>query len=324
VSSVELDFRPVFDSIEDAYPVSRLQAGMLFHSAYSPETATYHDVFSFHLRAALDVEKLRASIQLMGRRHAALRTSFDLSEFSEPLQLVHSEIETPLEVADLRALAHDDQEEAIREWAEQERKRPFDFKKPALFRVQVHRRSQGTFEFSFSFHHAILDGWSVAVLLTELFRKYLGLLGNQALELPPAPAALFQQFIALERKAIESADQSKFWEEYLEGATVNNIARWPLEDQPYVKRVVQHLQPLKLELSKDLNSLAQSVGVPLKSALLAAHVRVMGMVTGSHDVITGLVVNGRPEEEGGDLAVGLFLNTLPQRIRLIGGPGVSW
>jgi amino acid adenylation domain-containing protein len=222
----------------------------------------------------------------------------------------------------LRGLTDDEQEAAIREWAEEEHKRSFDFKQPPLFRVQLHRRSKATFQFSFSFHHAILDGWSVAVLLTELFRNYLGLLGNQVLELPPAPATVFQQFIVLERQAIESADQRKFWEEYLEGATVNSIARWPLEDQPYeVRRVVQHLEPLTPELSEKLRSLSQSVGVPLKSALLAAHVRVMGMLSGSNDVITGLVANGRPEEEGGDLAVGLFLNTLPQRTRLLGG---SW
>src|ERR1700688_4366627 len=295
MSSVELNIQPGSVSIEDAYPLSRLQAGMLFHSAYSPETAVYHDILSFHLGAVLDVEKLRASIQVMGRRYAVLRTSFELSEFSEPLQLVHSEIEAPLQVEDLRGLTDDEQEAAIREWAEEEHKRPFDFKQPPLFRVQLHRRSKATFQFSFSFHHAILDGWSVAVLLTELFRNYLGLLGNQVLELPPAPAAVFQQFIVLERQAIESADQRKFWEEYLEGATVNSIARWPLEDQPYeVRRVVQHLEPLTPELSEKLRILSQSVGVPLKSALLAAHVRVMGMLSGSNDVITGLVGDGRP------------------------------
>jgi amino acid adenylation domain-containing protein len=322
MSITELDAHAQSVPIADAYPVSRLQAGMLFHSAYSPETAVYHDIFSFHLRTALNVQMLRASIQEMGRRYAVLRTSFDLSEFSEPLQLVHAEIEAPLQVDDLRGLTNDEQEAAIRAWVGREHAWPFDFKQPPLFRVQLHRRSDDTFQFSFSFHHAILDGWSVAVLLTELFQHYLASVKNQVLELPPAPASAFQQFIMLEREAIGSPEQRTFWEQYLEGTTVNSIARWPLEEQSeHVRRVVQYEAPLTPELSEDVTRLVHAMGVPLKSALLAAHVRVMGLVSGTTDVLTGLVANGRPEEEDGERAVGLFLNTLPIRMRL---PGGSW
>jgi amino acid adenylation domain-containing protein len=295
---------------------------MLFHSAYSPETAVYHDIFSFHLRTALHVETLRASIQEMSRRYPVLRTSFDLSEFSEPLQLVHVGIDVPLHVEDLRGLAHDEQEAAIRAWVGREHAWPFDFKRPPLFRVQLHRRSDDTFQFSFSFHHAILDGWSVAVLLTELFQHYLASMTHQVLTLPPPPASAFQQFIALEREAIASPEQRAFWEHYLEGTTVSSIARWPLAAPTgEVRRVVQYEAPLTPALSDEVTRLVQTMGVPLKSALLAAHVRVTGLVSGTTDVLTGLVANGRPEEEDGERAVGLFLNTLPHRMRL---PGGSW
>ena len=322
MSTIELSSEAAGVSIEDAYPLSRLQAGMLFHSAYSPETAVYHDIFSFHLRAVLNVEMLRESIREIGRRYAVLRTSFELSEFSEPLQLVRAEIEAPLQVEDLRHLTHDEQKQAIGEWAGMEHARPFDFKQPPLFRVQIHRRSEASFQFNFSFHHAILDGWSVAVLLTELFQHYLASLKKQVVALPPPPESAFQQFIMLERQAIESAEQRTFWEEYLEGATVNSIARWPVGNEAEeVRRVVQYEAPLAAELSERLKRMVHSMGVPLKSALLAAHVRVMGLVSGSVDVLTGLVANGRPEEEGGERAVGLFLNTLPLRMRL---PGGSW
>lgn len=318
----ELDSQPPPVTIEDAYPVSRLQAGMLFHSAYSPDTAVYHDIFSFHLRAALSVETLRRSIQAMCRRHAVLRNSFELSEFSEPLQLVHADVEAPLQVDDVRGLTSDEQEAAVRAWAGREHARPFDFKQPPLFRVQLHRRTEETFQFSFSFHHAILDGWSVAVLLTELFQHYLASLRHEVPDPPPAPATAFQQFIVLERDAIGSTEQRTFWEAYLEGATVNSLARWPADDRPeQARRVVQYEAPLTPELSERLKRLVHAMGVPLKSALLSAHVRVMGLLSGSDDVLTGLVANGRPEEEGSERAVGLFLNTLPHRMRLSGG---SW
>jgi amino acid adenylation domain-containing protein len=322
MSSVEIDVQAAPVAIEDAYPVSRLQAGMLFHSAYSPETAIYHDIFSFHLRADMDVEKFRSSIREIGNRHPVLRTSFDLAEFSEPLQLVHAEIEVPLEVEDLRGLTAAQQQSAIREWAQREHRQSFDFKQAPLFRVQLHRRAADTFQFSFSFHHAILDGWSVAVLLTDLFRHYLGSLRKQPVTLPPTQPEAFQQFILLEREAIESAEQRRFWEEYLDEMTVNTLARLPMEKQAdQAARVVQLCVPLSPELSQGSRQLAQSMGVPLKSVLLAAHVRVMGLLCGTDDVVTGVVANGRPEEEGGDRAVGLFLNTLPQRTKL---PGGTW
>ena len=320
MSTIELDIHPADDMIEDAYPLSRLQAGMLFHSAYSPETAVYHDIFSFHIQADLDVEKFRRSLREIVGRYPVLRTSFDLSEFSEPLQLVHADSEVPLEVEDLCGLTSAEQDSAIRAWARQEQQHCFDFKQAPLFRVQLHRRSGGTFQFNFSFHHAILDGWSVAVLLTDLFQHYLGLLKKQPVQLPSTQPEAFQQFIVLEREAINSTEQRKFWEEYLDEMTVNSLIRLPTQEHPdQTTRVVQLLVPLGPQVSDRLRRLAQSLGVPLKSVLLAAHVRVMGLVSGASDVVTGVVANGRPEEEGGDRAVGLFLNTLPQRTQLAGG-----
>src|SRR6185312_13116636 len=77
--------------VVDAYPLTALQAGMLFHSELMPEAGQYHDIFSFHLRMPFDEEALRATLQQLIDLHPVLRTSFNLSEFSEPLQLVHEE-----------------------------------------------------------------------------------------------------------------------------------------------------------------------------------------------------------------------------------------
>ena len=93
--------------IEDAYPLIELQAGMLFHAAYSAETSVYHDVFGCRVGAALEEDTLRAALATVAARHAALRTRFALSGYSRPLQLVEQETTIPLQVYDLR-----DQDEA--------------------------------------------------------------------------------------------------------------------------------------------------------------------------------------------------------------------
>jgi amino acid adenylation domain-containing protein len=89
------DKQQIPDNVEDAYPLTALQMGMIFHSEYSQESAIYHDIFSFHLKAPLEIQVLQAAIEYLVKRHAVLRTSFQLTGFSEPLQLVHQKVKFP-------------------------------------------------------------------------------------------------------------------------------------------------------------------------------------------------------------------------------------
>ena len=192
------------DEIEDAYPLAMLQAGMLFHSEYAAGVATYHDVFSFRLRAPFDEDALRSAVEHLMLRHSVLRTSFDVSSFSEPMQLVHRSAPVPLAVDDVTHLETVEQEDVISSWLSDEGKTRFDWAQPPLFRIQVHRRSEHTFQFSLSFHHAILDGWSVASMLTELFQSYLSNLGQSVTQMSRCLKTSYRDFVALERQAIRS------------------------------------------------------------------------------------------------------------------------
>ena len=110
----EEDRRKLPPAVEDAYPLSRLLAGLVFHSEYSLDYIVY--VSSLHLRLPLDIEKLQTTLDQMANRHEMLRTSFALSGFSEPLQLVHQTTHLPLFVEDLRHLSAAEQESRIAEW----------------------------------------------------------------------------------------------------------------------------------------------------------------------------------------------------------------
>ena len=216
--------------MEDAYPLVDLQAGMLFHSAYSPQTAVYHDVFSSRIRAAFDEDRLREAIRRVMGRHAVLRTRFALSGYSVPLQLVQREAAVPLAVTDLRSLGAEGQSAAVRDWLEGEKGRPFDWTAAPLFRLQVHRLSADVFQFSLSFHHAILDGWSVATLLAELFQQYAesGERGAESGEgLRPAPGLAYRDFVALESRAVESGETASYWEQVV-GSAVRTQLQLPV------------------------------------------------------------------------------------------------
>lgn len=305
------------DGLEDAYPLAMMQAGMLFHSDYAPESAEYHNVSSFHVRAPLAVGALREAIRQLISRHPVLRTSFDLVGFSQPLQLVHRVVETPLEVTDLAGLSPARQEEALDRWIEGEKWKRFDWSRPPLLRFYVHRRSDEAFQFAMAEHHAILDGWSVASLLAELFQIYLSILDKGVSRPEPSPPNLFREFIALEREALESEGCKKYWRDQLSELTASKLPRPSSRPDPGAPART-HVTPVRIsrQVSRALTELAGTMRVPVKTLMLAAHLRVLALIVGELDVVTGVVTHGRPEEVGGERALGLFLNSAPFRLKL--------
>ncbi|HSF43044.1 MAG TPA: non-ribosomal peptide synthase/polyketide synthase [Thermoanaerobaculia bacterium] len=306
--------------VEDAYPLARLQAGMLFHSDTDGEAAVYHDLHSFHARARLDLDLLREALQQMAALHPALRTSFHFAGYSEPLQLVHAEVEVPIEVHDLRLLDPAEQEAAVAEWLRREGRSAFDWSRPPLLVFHVHRRSEETFQLTMSFHHAILDGWSSASLLTELFRRYVALLEGTPLSEPP-PVVVYRDFVALERRALASEEGRNLWRRLLDGAPVTRLPRLSAAPQGARGEARTHELRIPDQIAAGLRQAALSAGVPLKSVLLATHLKALSVVSGDSDVTTGLVLHGRPEHADGERVLGLFLNSLPFHLRLGGG---SW
>ncbi len=308
--------------VEDAYPLAVLQAGMLFQSEYSREMALYHDAFSFHLELELDVAVLRQVLQEMAARHPVLRTSFDLLHHETPLQLVHREVEVPLQVEDLRHLSSAEQGTLLETWLESERRRPFAWERPPLVRFALHRRTDQTVQFSLIFHHAILDGWSFASFLAELFPRYRAALRG---EVWPAEAlsTSYREFVALERQALESELSQRYWRERLAEVTRSGASshggRSRAASRPG-QLLIREI-PLPEQMGVGLRRLARLAAVPLKSVLLAAHVRVRSVLEGSREVVTGFVSNGRPEVGDGERVLGLFLNSVPFCLKLAGG---SW
>ncbi|HJX28313.1 MAG TPA: condensation domain-containing protein, partial [Thermoanaerobaculia bacterium] len=304
--------------VEDAYPLALLQAGMVFHTEQSPETAAYHDIFSYHLRAPFDPDALRAAIDLAAERHPVLRTSFALTGFSEPLQLVHRDARPPLSVDDLRHFDDGARADALRAWMDAEKRHRFTWSRPPLLRFQVHRLTGDELQLSVSFHHAILDGWSVATLLTELFQQYLALLGREA-SVPPAPVLPYREFVAEERRALESGETLTWWMRKLGTGTPSRLARWPFTPDAGARQVRLPATIIDRETTEGLRRLADTAGVPLKSVLLAAHLRVVSLWSGDDGAVTGLVSNGRSESGDGERVLGLFLNTVPFRVDLAAG-----
>jgi amino acid adenylation domain-containing protein len=312
----EADRRKLPTDVKDAYPLSQLQAGMVFHSEFSPDYILY--VSSLQLRLPVDIEKLQLTLEEMTNHHEMMRTSFALTGFSEPLQLVHETVHPPLVVEDLRRFPPAEQEIRIAEWITIEMRRRFDWTKAPLFRFHVHLRGEDRIQFTMT--EPFLDGWSVASFFTEFFERYLAVLNGNSVPPEPPLAASYRDFVSLEREALQSEECRNFWTRTLAGAPASRLTRRPVTALDADVREVMRVQAeVPAEVSDGLKRLAQSIEVPLKSVLLAAHMKVLSLVTSQSDVLTGLLINGRPEEADGERVLGAFLNTVPLRMDLNGG-----
>ncbi len=313
------------EGLEDAFPLSMVQSGMLAHMELEPGAEippAYHNVNSWHMRARFEPALFQAAVQDVVDRHPMLRASFDLTSYSEPLQLIHRHTELRVKVEDLRSLPAGEREREVESFIQRENQALLDLTVPPLLRFHVHRLTDETFQFTLTEPHSISDGWSTTSTLTEIFHRYLKGLGGEPLPVEPPSEVTFRDFVRLERQALASAETRAFWDRMLGDPTVTRLPRWPAALRRTAGRQEHKLYfDLDPELVGGLRRLAEVAGVPLKSVIVAAHHKVMSLMSGERDLLTGLVFNGRPEESGGTDVRGLFLNTLPFRLRVEEG---SW
>ena len=305
--------------LEDAYPLASMQLGMLYHMNLTRDdpVPAYHNVFQYRVDRAIDVGVLRRALERVIARHAVLRTSFDLTHYSQPLQLVHARVQPILSVIDLSGLDPSGREREIAHFLVRENRRLVDVTRAPLLRFTVHRLAPDRFCFTMTELHAIAEGWGTYLTLEELRRTYLALSGVGALPQSPAPAHLYREFVRLEQEALGSEEHREFWTRQLEGAPRTRLPRLPDALRRRSGRAGRtRIVELEPQLAERLFALVASSGLPLKSLLLAAYLRVLAELGGSREVLSGLSVHNRPTEEGADAALGVFVNTVPMRMKL--------
>ena len=297
--------------VVDVYPLSRVQAGMAVEMLAGGGDFLYHNVTSFRVRdaVAFDEAALRSALNVLARRHEVLRTSVQLSGLSVPTQLVHGTTLIPLEVHDLAALSPEGQHTALTEFQRVERADPFDVSRAPMLRVHAHLTGEGGWWITLTECHVILEGWSHHSLLMEILAVYSQIRdGAEVVE--PAPAAVrFADYVAAELTALDSAEDRAYWREVIEGRARFALPGAWRDTESKRERFQTVLKYADLE--DGLRSLASLAGVSFKSVMLAAHLKVMSMLTEEASFFTGLVCDGRPEAAGAERVLGMYLNTVP-------------
>ncbi|HYP38794.1 MAG TPA: amino acid adenylation domain-containing protein, partial [Chloroflexia bacterium] len=303
--------------IEDIYPLSPAQQGLLFHSLYAPGAGTYFTQFVCTLQGEVDVAALERAWQEVAARHPALRASFVWEDVQEPLQVVHHrELRIPFALHDLAEMPTDELDGWIDNFLREDRNRGFNLSKAPLMRLTLLRTQDAAYQLIWSHHHLLLDGWSVSLILGEVFAFYAAILNGQ--EPPPAQPRPHRDYIEwLQRQDLSKAET--FWRQELHGFSMPTpLVVGPAQNghAPVEHDYAEQHILLSAEETASLQSLARQHGLTMTTIMQGAWALLLSRYSGLEDVLFGTVASGRsvdlPEIES---IAGMLINTLPLRVR---------
>ena len=283
---------------EDAYPLSYLQKAFIEHSQLY---GSYHDIMSEKVNAPWDEKLFRAAWQDMVEKYAILRTVFDFSN-EESVQCVLREYQGVIQVVNWQAQTLESVTDDYAAWFKFESQRKFDTRIP-LWRMTVHIYGNNEFAFTFANHHAILDGWSASMLLPEFIQRYQDYVEGNEIQVQ-TETLKFNTHIAAEIQSLQSNESYTFWQKHLTNVELPN---WTGNTAKDIYRISNDLSILH----DQLEYISASMGVSPRSIVLAAHMWVLAKVNGTDKITSSIVRHSRLEVDGGDTAIGLFLNPLP-------------
>ncbi|MBC8544813.1 non-ribosomal peptide synthetase [Bianquea renquensis] len=305
---------------EDLYPVSPIQMGMFLYTRMYPDVPMYLDQFIYQVKLdSFSYVFFCQCMETMVQKHAIMRTTFDFTRFPQPLQIVRQGLSLSrlISMEDLRALP--DPQTQIRAYLEDDLSNHFELEKDFLWRIKIFWLGEGAYCIVLSFHHAILDGWSVATFMSELVKLYeIGVKRNFHWEPEPA-ASTFRDYIAYTMGRTQSDQDMAYWHEVLDGFHYNalpyNPEKTPLSQMRRTHIVIRDLPNF---YQHKLQSYAYKNKVSLKELCIAAYVFLLRITSYEHDVLTGIVSHDRPELADAEKIVGCFLNTVPLRVQING------
>ena len=303
-------------NIEDIYPLSPMQQGMLFHYIFEPEKAVYVEQLAVELEGDFDISAFQNAWTQIIQRHSVFRTAFVWEDLEEPLQVVNKQVALPLEEHHWESLSENQHLQKLQEFMRSDRENGFDLLKAPLMRLHLIHRGNHQYYFVWTYHHMIIDGWGVPLVFKELFLLYEAFRQGKTPQLPPVRP--YRDYIAyIKSQNLQKAEN--FWKEYLKDLQeptpipVLDLPGRESGDNDYLK-VVRFLPE---SLSASLNDLARKQKVTLSTIIQTAYGLLLQHYSGEPDVVFGVTVSGRPPElQGVENMVGLFINTLPLRLQL--------
>lgn len=308
-------------NVEDIYPLSSMQQGMLFHSLYAPESEVYFTQFSCILKGKLNLQAFEQAWQQIVARHSVFRTAFIWEHLSEPLQVVHRHVKTTIETLDWRLLSVEEQQQQLDILLQSQRQQGFQLSQAPLMRLHLIQFADECYQFVWNHHHLLLDGWSLPLVLKDLLYFYQTFYRGE--NLGHQPALNYRNYIAwLQEQSLPKAKE--FWQYKLKGfiaPTPLTVDTLPLlREQSNQEQLVsfseQQIQ-LTVQATEKAKSFVRQHQLTINNLVQAAWALLLSRYSGQTEVVFGATVSGRPPSLVGiESMVGLFINTLPVLVKV--------
>ncbi|MGW0330790.1 non-ribosomal peptide synthase/polyketide synthase [Streptomyces sp. NPDC003011] len=305
-------------SVEDLYPLTPMQAGMLFHSLMDPASRTYVNQVQLVLSGVTDPHALAEAWQRTVDTNAMLRIRPVWQETAEPLQAVLRQARVPVAHHDWSGWSAERCGTELARLTDEDRQAGLDLETAPLMRLALIRLSPERVRMLWTFHHLLLDGWSAAQVFDEVCERYAALTAGRRPQVPDrAPFSDYLDWLA--RQDTERAE--RYWREALAGFPV--ATELPRDRRPAEAHRTSSSGSVRVtldaELSARLRRTAQEAGLTVNTVLQGAWALLLSRYGAGDDVVFGTTVSGRPADLPGVTSmVGLFINTLPTRARIDG------
>ena len=308
-------------NLEDMYPLTPMQQGLLFHTLLTPATGVYIPQIALTLEGELDSAALQRAWRQTMARYTVLRTSFYWEAHEEPFQVVWRQVELPWAEHDWRSVPDHEQTSRLQALLEHDRTTGFALHIPPLMRLALVRKGDHRYQMIWSYHHLILDGWSAGIILQDVFSHYAA---PSSSSLPVRP---YSDYIAWLRQQDETASKA-FWQSYLKDVT--QATDIPLLVPSQAHQVEPQWDEQQVVVAADdltiLRAFAQQHQLTLNTCVQGAFGLLLSRYSDHPDVIFGATCAGRPPTLAGAASMaGLFINTLPVRVRVAdAAPVAAW
>jgi len=299
--------------IENIYPLSPMQSGLLFQALYATGSDTYFIQNIFELEGEIDSAALKKAWQKVSDFHPVLRTGFVWEDGEEPGQYVLESTEVHFVVEDWKSLAKIEEAQKLEAWIKADRQKGVNLTKAPLFRLTLVQCSHKKYYLIWSYHHILTDGWCLSVIFGDVFKAYEAFKQGSLVQLNSRRP--YQDYIAwLQKQELSKAES--FWKDYLASVeepthlSFNNIIE---ENQE--KDYDTYSIALSVEETDRIKAFAAQNGLTLNTVIQGAVGLVLKAYTQQPEVVLGVTVSGRGIDlPGVEEMVGLFINTLPLKI----------
>ncbi|NBH08192.1 non-ribosomal peptide synthetase, partial [Amycolatopsis sp. SID8362] len=311
--------------VEDIYPLTPLQAGMLFHSLVDHGSNAYFDQFRLRLAGVADPAALAEAWQRVVDRTPILRTSTVWDGVDEPLQRVHRDVRVPVTHHDWRGRTSEEQQAALADLLATDLAAGMDLTAPPLMRLAIARLTDDEVQLLWTSHHVLLDGWSTAQVFGEVVEQYTAIAEGRAARL--VPRRPFRDYLAWLAEQ-DASEAENHWREALSGFTTPTPL--PYDRRPREAHRAESADAVLVELtpaeSAGVHAAAKAAALTVNTVVQGAWALLLSRYAGESDVLFGTTVSGRPENlPGVESMIGMFINTVPTRVEVRSGqPVAAW